>query len=92
MYRAPMLWTTVDHRLDGLRVSVRGELSAATAPALDSLLRAVVTEREPTVVLDLREARLVPPAADALLQRWSASPTATAGVHELRRRTSLAAA
>jgi hypothetical protein len=72
-FEPTLMWTTVDFDLDGLVVRVRGELSSATAPALDSLLRSFSgTER--LASLDLRDADVIEPAAERFLERWPTTP------------------
>ncbi|MCU1373004.1 MAG: hypothetical protein JWO68_290 [Actinomycetia bacterium] len=73
----------MDDRLDGLVLAVRGELSTATAPALESFLDLLLAARERVVALDLRDARILPPAADRLLERWGASPGLVPGTYSL---------
>jgi anti-anti-sigma regulatory factor len=79
MPQPTLMWTTMDDRLDGLVLAVRGELSTATAPALESFLDLLVAARERVVALDLRDARILPPAADRLLERWGALPGVVPG-------------
>lgn len=64
-----LLYTTVDAQPEGLSLSVRGELSALTVPALRSLVEALRDARERVVQLDLRGADLLP-AVDRALERW----------------------
>lgn len=76
----PLLETTVDAHASGLRLSVRGELSSATVPALRSLVEALHDTRERVVQLDLREAELGP-AVDGVLDRWGLTAADIAGVY-----------
>jgi hypothetical protein len=78
---APLLWTTLEDRLDGLALLVRGELSGTTVPALDSLLEMLRHGRERVVSIDLRAADVRPSAVERLLARWGASPGPVAGVY-----------
>ena len=76
----PLLETTVDAAAAGLRLSVRGELSASTVPALRSLVEAFHETRERVVQLDLRGAK-VSPAVDRVLERWGLTAAEIAGVY-----------
>ena len=76
----PLLETTVDAHLSGLCLSVKGELSPSTVPALRSLVEAFHDTRERVVELDLREAELGP-AVDRVLERWGLTAGEIAGVY-----------
>lgn len=82
MVEAPLLWTTVERDLDGVSIVLRGELSTATAPALESLLDSLVEARERLVSIDARDARVIPPAGERVLARWGVAPRRTAGVYD----------
>jgi hypothetical protein len=72
--------TTVEPEADGLRLAVRGELSALTIPALRSLVEALRDTRERVTHLDLRGAELLP-AVDRALERWGLRAGETAGTY-----------
>jgi hypothetical protein len=76
----PLLETTVDVAPSGLRLSVRGQLSASTVPALRSLIEAFHDTRERVVQLDLRAAERSP-AVDGVLERWGLTAAEIAGVY-----------
>jgi len=76
----PLLETTVDAHASGLRLRVKGELSASTVPALRSLVEAFHDTRERVVQLDLRQAK-VGPAVDRVLERWGLTAAEIAGVY-----------
>lgn len=76
----PLLETTVDAHATGLSLSVRGELSPSTVPALRSLVEAFHDTREPIIQLDLREARLGPTVGH-VLERWGLTAAEIAGVY-----------
>lgn len=76
----PLLETTVDVHPSGLRLSVKGELSASTVPALRSLVELFHDTRERVVQIDLRQATLAP-AADRVLERWGLTAAEIAGVY-----------
>ena len=78
----PLLWTTVERGLDGVAIALRGELSTATAPALESLLASLVDGRERLLSLDTRDAHIVPPAGERMLERWGAVPGSADGTYE----------
>ena len=75
----PLLETTVDAAPEGLTLSVRGELSSRTAPALRSLLEALVDTRE-RIQLDLRAVK-IGPAVDRTLERWGLTAGEIAGTY-----------
>ncbi|MCU1485165.1 MAG: hypothetical protein JWN67_1911 [Actinomycetia bacterium] len=79
----PLLWSSLDEGLDGLALVVRGELSTRTAPALDSLVEALLDARERLVSIDLRDTRVLSPAGERLLERWAAAPGRVPGTYRL---------
>ena len=78
----PLLEKTVDAHPSGLCLSVKGELSPSTVPALRSLVEAFHDTRERVVELDLREAK-VGPAVDRVLDRWGLTAADIAGVYRV---------
>jgi hypothetical protein len=44
---------------------------------------ALLDARERLVTIDLRDARILPPAADRLLERWAAAPGHVPGTYHL---------
>lgn len=74
-----LLETTVAAEAEGLRLSVRGDLSSDTVPALRSLVEALRDSRE-RVRLDLRRARIGPSASGGL-ERWGLTAAGIAGVY-----------
>jgi hypothetical protein len=72
--------TTVEPDADGLRLAVRGELSALTVPALRSLVEVLRDTRERVVQIDLRGVELLP-AVDRALERWGLRAGEIAGTY-----------
>jgi hypothetical protein len=77
----PLLWTTMVDGPTGSVLVVVGELSSLTAPAVDSLVDYLLTGREHIVEIDLREASVIAPAAERLLERWGAVPGQVSGTY-----------
>ena len=67
---------------DGVRFTLRGSLSADTAPALASLLDALERGGDERIVLDVRHAEVEEPI-DLVLRGWRARAGALAGTYDL---------
>lgn len=64
-------------------LSLRGELSTLTAPALDSLLAALRDSGERRIVIDLRDAVVMAPAVDLVVRRWDAVAGSAPGTYDV---------